>query len=136
MRAKKVDGNHGRIREHLRAIGWSVFDTSAVGRGFPDLVVARRGGFTALVEVKQPGKKLNAGQQLFSRGWDGVVIKATSPEDAEQQLDLAEKYTYLRHPPAFIERPEDYEAPKPQELAKPKPRRVEPSRMLRLLEGD
>lgn len=88
------------------------------------------------MEVKLPGKKLNAGQQLFSRGWDGVVIKATSPEDAERQLDLAEKYTFLRHPPAFIERPEDYTPPKPQELRpKPKPRPAGP-RILNMLGGE
>lgn len=137
LRAKKVDTTHGAIRDHLRAIGWSVFDTSAVGRGFPDLVCARR-GFTALVEAKTPGRGLNSGQQLFSRGWDGVTIKATSPQEAELQLDLAEKYQYLRHPPAYIERPEDYTPPRPHELAppKPKPRRVKNLKILDMLDGE
>lgn len=96
MRAKKVDGNHAAVREHLRNAGWRVFDSHDFGRNFPDLVVARRGGFTALVEVKQPGKKLKPGQQEFARDWPGVCIKAEGPEDAECQLDLAEKYQYLR----------------------------------------
>lgn len=96
MRAKKVDGNHGAVRDHLRAIGWSVFDTAPVGRGFPDLVCARR-GFTALVEIKDGEKKhLRPEQQRFAREWRGVVIKATSPSDAETKLDLAEKYQFLR----------------------------------------
>lgn len=114
MRGGRVDANHGEIREHLRKIGWSVFDTSAVGRGFPDLVVARR-GFSALVEVKNGSKKkLNAGQQQFSMGWDGVCIKATSPADAELQLDLAEKYQYLRRTIHHLENDEPIKIkPKP-----------------------
>ncbi len=96
MRAKKVDGNHGAIRDHLRAVGWSVFDTAPIGRGFPDLVCARR-GFTALVEVKDGhAKKLNPEQQRFVRSWNGVVIKAISGEDAAAQLDLAEKYQIMQ----------------------------------------
>jgi len=50
------------------------------------------------VECKQPGKQLKPGQQEFARSWPGVVIKATSPEEAETQLDLAEKYQFLRQP--------------------------------------
>ena len=96
MRAKKVDANHGAVRDHLRAIGWSVFDTSPVGRGFPDLVCARR-GFTALVEVKDGhAKHLNPEQQRFVRHWNGVVIKAISAEDAEVQLELAESHQVLQ----------------------------------------
>jgi hypothetical protein len=68
--------------------------------GFPDFVCARR-GFTALVECKNgtlsPSRRnLNPGQVSFVSKWKGVCIKAVSPEDAERQLDLAEKYQYLR----------------------------------------
>ena len=95
MRAKKVDAHHAAIRQHLRSVGWRVFDTSAVGRGFPDLLVARR-GFMALVEVKVGNARLNQLQKEFRLTWPGVNIQANSPEDAELQLDLAEKYQYLR----------------------------------------
>ena len=100
MRAKRVDSNHGQIRDYLRSTGWSVFDASALGRGFPDLVVARR-GLTALVEVKDGAKcesarKLTDAQAKFWKDWPGVKIVAKSPEDAELQLDLAEKYQLLR----------------------------------------
>jgi hypothetical protein len=99
-RAAKTDGTHSAIRDHLRAAGWSVHDTAPVGGGFPDLVCARR-GFTALVECKNgtlsPSRRnLNPGQVSFVSKWKGVCIKAVSPEDAERQLDLAEKYQYLR----------------------------------------
>lgn len=97
MRAKKVDGNHGQIRDHLKAVGWAVFDSHDMGRNFPDLVAARR-GFTCLIECKMPGRPLKPGQQEFARSWPGVVIKATSPKDAELQLDLAEKNLFLRQP--------------------------------------
>jgi hypothetical protein len=96
MRAKRIDGNHAEIRDHLRAVGWWVFDAHDLGRGFPDLVVARR-GMIALVEVKDgKGKRLNDKQQRLMAECPGVVIKATSAKDAETQLDLAEKYQFLR----------------------------------------
>ena len=95
-RAARTDGNHEATRDYLRRTGWSVHDTSAVGGGFPDLVVARD-GFTALVEVKNGAKspsriKLTPDQETFAKGWKGVCIKALSPEDAEKQLKLAALY--------------------------------------------
>lgn len=104
-RAARTDGNHAEVREHLRKLGWAVRDTSAVGHGFPDLLVARA-AFTALVEVKDGDKspsarKLTPDQERFAKTWPGVCIKAESPEDAELQLDLAEKYQYLRRKPGL-----------------------------------
>lgn len=100
-RAAKTDGNQKLVVDHLRGAGWRVHITSAIGGGFPDLVVARR-GFTALVELK-PGEakdkrqhQLNTGQKTFAANWPGVCIKALSPEDAEKQLNQAESYQYLR----------------------------------------
>jgi len=95
MRAKKVDNTHGQIRDHLRAVGWGVFDSHDLGRDFADLVVARR-GFTALVECKSGRKKLRPGQESFARWWPGVYVKANTPQEAELQLDIAEKYQFLR----------------------------------------
>lgn len=40
--------------------------------------------------------ELRAGQKTFAANWPGVCIKAVSPEDAEQQLNLAESFQYLR----------------------------------------
>ena len=97
MRAKKVDTTHGEIRDHLRNAGWSVFDTSAVGQGFPDLMASRL-GFTAGIECKSGPQtraefKLNEAQREFLRGWQGVYIVSTSGADAEKQLLLAMGYT-------------------------------------------
>ena len=94
-RDAKVDTTHGPIRDHLRAAGWAVRTTARVGDGFPDLIVARR-GFTALVECKTGKCGLTEGQGEFARSWPGVYVKANSPEEAERQLDLAEKFQYLR----------------------------------------
>ena len=45
-RAYRKDGNQTKIEEHLRKAGLSVFDTSMVGNGFPDLVVAGQTGWS------------------------------------------------------------------------------------------
>jgi len=90
MRAKKVDTTHPSIRNHLRAIGWRVHDTSSVGGGFPDLVVARC-GFTALVECKSGSEagaemELNELQKRFRDSWPGPFVVAATPTQAEREL--------------------------------------------------
>ncbi len=85
MRAKKVDRGHAEIAAHIRSIGWSVFDSSGIGRGYADLTVSRL-GHTALVEVKHGKKEPNELQRKFRDGWKGAYFVVRSPEDAEQQL--------------------------------------------------
>jgi len=75
MRARKVDDNHTEIVATIRAAGFSVHDTSAVGQGFPDLVCGY-GGRTFLVEVKDGSKspsrrRLTAAQADFLYEWEG-----------------------------------------------------------------
>ena len=89
-RAAKVDTSHGPIRDYLRSIGWSVYSTAALGDDFPDLIVARC-GFTALVECKTgyPDRAetyLSEGQREFRNEWQGAVVVATTPEQAESEL--------------------------------------------------
>jgi Holliday junction resolvase len=84
--AKKVDANHSVIVKTLRELGCSVFDTSSVGRGFPDLVVSRKGA-TALVEVKANAKsKFTPSQQAFLLNWQGTVCRI---HDVEGAINLA-----------------------------------------------
>ena len=72
--AKKVDANHSIIVKALRDLGCSVFDTSRVAGGFPDLVVGKNSK-TALVEVKSDSKaKFTAAQQLFILNWKGSTV--------------------------------------------------------------
>ena len=58
-RAARVDANHAEITGTLRQCGWTVHDTSGVGGGFPDLVIAK-GGRLVLVEIKDGAKKPSA----------------------------------------------------------------------------
>jgi Holliday junction resolvase len=72
--AKKVDANHSIIVKALRDLGCSVFDTSRVAGGFPDLVVGKNSK-TALVEVKADSKaKFTAAQQAFILNWKGSTV--------------------------------------------------------------
>ena len=85
-RAAKTDANQAEIVAALRKIGASVHDTSAVGRGFPDLVVGMRGR-NWLIECKDGSKvpsarKLTPDQIEFKAGWRGHWAVAISAEDA------------------------------------------------------
>ena len=63
--AKRVDSNHSLVVKTLRELGCSVFDTSRVAGGFPDLVVGKNQK-TALVEVKRDEKaKFTSYQNTF-----------------------------------------------------------------------
>lgn len=91
MWARRIDANQGSVVSYLRALGWSVFITSPLGRGFPDLVVGCP-GFTAVVEIKDGSKrpserKLTEDEVTFRERWTGNYILATGPEDAAKQLE-------------------------------------------------
>ena len=85
MRAKKVDGNHSEVVTALRDAGIRVFDTSGVGRGYPDLHCSFR-GYSALVEVKSRTGELNPGQHKFCSEWEGPVIMARSGKEAVEKF--------------------------------------------------
>lgn len=74
-RASRTDANHAEIVKALRDIGASVRDTSAVGCGFPDLVVGMRGR-NWLLEIKDGNKppsqqRLTDAQIDFKATWRG-----------------------------------------------------------------
>ena len=85
-RAARVDNNHGEIRDGLRKLGFSVFDSSGMGRGFPDLVVADEYR-TILVEVKSGGGALGAAQEVFHEEWQGEVITAYDILDVLEAME-------------------------------------------------
>ena len=60
-RRARVDANHRAVIEALRACGWHVHDTSRLGGGFPDLVIAK-GCRLEMVEVKDGAKPLSKQQ--------------------------------------------------------------------------
>ena len=80
-RAAKVDGNHAEIVKALRKVGCSVVSLARVGYGCPDLL-ASLPGRTVLLEVKQPGGKLNADQKEFHAAWRGPIATVWNVEDA------------------------------------------------------
>lgn len=69
----RVDDNQAEIVETFRKAGFSVFDTSGIGRGFPDLILGRN-SYTWLVEIKMPEGKLNKKQIKFHQEWKGCAI--------------------------------------------------------------
>lgn len=65
-------------------------DTSAVGKGFPDLVVGLAGK-NYLLEVKNSNRppckrKLTTSQVEFHRDWRGTIHKVETIEDALQVI--------------------------------------------------
>lgn len=85
-RAAKVDANQGEIVKALRAIGCTVAITSAVGHGFPDLIVARNRR-NWLIEVKDgrlppSARELTEDQRIFHAEWAGQVDVVKSVDEA------------------------------------------------------
>jgi hypothetical protein len=76
----KPDSTQAEIVAAAKALGASVAVTTAVGRGFPDLIVGYRGQ-TLLVEVKSPTGALRPSQMAFRETWRGgpfVVIESAN----------------------------------------------------------
>jgi hypothetical protein len=82
VRAAKVDANAPELVESLRAMGYSV-DVLPGGNGRPDLLVGvPASGANVLLEVKQPGGKLNPLQVKWHREWKGKAHVVWSFQDA------------------------------------------------------
>lgn len=91
MRAKRKDANHNEVADQVEKAGWSIFDTSGLGFGFPDLLVGKP-GFCVPIEIKDGSKppskrKLTQKEQDFKDNWSGPYIEAISGEDAVMQLE-------------------------------------------------
>lgn len=86
MYARRTDANHSQIVKAFRDLGCSVFDTSRIGQGFPDLVIGKR-GITVLVEVKADAKKkFTTAQDLFMMNWKGSTVSRI--QDIEGVINL------------------------------------------------
>lgn len=84
--AKKVDANHSIIVKTLRDLGCSVFDTSRVGGGYPDLTIGKNSK-TILVEIKANEKaKYTTAQELFMMNWKGSAVARIDSVDAAIRL--------------------------------------------------
>jgi hypothetical protein len=85
-RAARTDANHGEIIKTFRNMGFSVADTSRLGDGFPDCVIARN-GLTAMVEIKDGTKppserELTPKEIIFRDKWRGDYYVVESEQDA------------------------------------------------------
>jgi len=82
MRAKRKDGNQKSIEEALTKAGYWWFDTSALGRGYPDLHVVSKSGIGILFEIKMPGEELTPAEAKLYRAYYGPISIVTSAEEA------------------------------------------------------
>ena len=92
-RAAKIDSNQNSIVKSLRKIpGVTVAITSALGKGFPDLLVAYK-GTNYLIELKD-GNKVKSQQKLtpdeteWHNKWTGHVIVCNCIEDVLKVLSI------------------------------------------------
>ena len=73
--AKRVDKNQAEIVEEFRKLGFNVYITSHVGRGFPDIMVGYGNTHTILVEIKSSEKaKFTEAQSEFMKNWKGGPV--------------------------------------------------------------
>lgn len=91
-RAPRKDNNHDEIAELFEAAGFGVYDTSATGRGMPDMAVWL-GQVVKLIEIKNPktsyGRKgLNANQKRLIEGKKFPVSVITGTEEALEFIRL------------------------------------------------
>ena len=84
-RRAKVDRNQPQIVATLRAAGWAVWHTHTLGRGWPDLCVAKP-DVNVLVEIKMPGEKLTPDEVVFHAEWPGPVVVVYDEQDAIDKL--------------------------------------------------
>ena len=82
MKHGRRDANHAEIARTFEQLGCTVFDTSAVGCDFPDMVIGCAGR-NLLIEAKTDKGKLSEGQDGFRERWRGQYDVVRSPEDAE-----------------------------------------------------
>lgn len=85
LKAKRVDANQPKIVEAFRKLGFKVAHTHTIGKGFPDIVVSRRGK-TKLIEIKDgaqpPSKrKLTPDEEKFHQEWDDHIPIIETEED-------------------------------------------------------
>jgi Holliday junction resolvase len=88
--AKRVDKNQKAIVDEFRRLGFSVYITSHVGRGFPDIMVGMGNTHTILVEIKSTDKaKFTDAQSEFMSKWTGgPVVRIDSIEGVQRLANM------------------------------------------------
>ena len=84
--ARRVDSNQSEIVRTLKDMGCSVFDSSRMAGGFPDLVIGVN-KVTCLVEIKSSDKaKYTSAQEAFMMNWHGSTVARIDSVDAAIRL--------------------------------------------------
>jgi hypothetical protein len=92
--ARRIDANHGVIRDGLRAAGWVVHDLSGAGDGIPDLACEVAPGRPHFLEVKDGDKPLSkqaltkAQERWHSFAWQ-ITSKVRNLQEAIDALTWA-----------------------------------------------
>jgi Holliday junction resolvase len=85
--AKRVDKNQQMIVEEFRKLGFCVYITSHVGRGFPDILLGMGNTHTILVEIKSTEKaKFTDAQNEFMSKWTGGPVVRIDSIDGVHRL--------------------------------------------------
>jgi hypothetical protein len=88
MRAAKIDANQPEIVEALRSVGCTVQSLATIGKGCPDLLVAKDGKTWAM-EVKGPKGTLTPDQVEWINAWNAPVHIVRTVDDALQLVGEA-----------------------------------------------
>lgn len=80
---RRTDNNQADIVKVLRSVGVSVYVTSQIGNGFPDLVCGIFGK-NFLIEVKNEDTRgrLTPEQEIFIEKWKGKVYVVKTVDEA------------------------------------------------------
>jgi len=86
---KRVDKNQQEIVAEFRRLGFSVYITSHVGAGFPDLM-AGKNGKTILIEIKSSeSAKWTTSQLEFMSKWQGgTVMRVNNILDVQKLANM------------------------------------------------
>ena len=80
MRYARTDANHSQIVDCLRKCGASVQSLASIGKGCPDLLVAKDGE-TWVIEVKGKTGQLTPDQVEWISKWRGPVHIVRTEDD-------------------------------------------------------
>ena len=84
--AKRVDSNQAEIVRAFKDMGCSVFDSSRMAGGFPDLVLGVN-KITCLVEIKSSAAaRYTPAQEAFMLNWHGSTVARIDSVDAAIRL--------------------------------------------------
>lgn len=86
-RAARTDANHTEIIKAFRRLGFSVADTSKLGKGFPDCVIGKNLK-DALIEIKDGSKPpsaraLTTDERKFREDWKGRYFVVKDLDDVQ-----------------------------------------------------